>query len=198
MTVENQPPDGGQSKIDLAIQVAHIAAQVSAAMKSADLAKRTELEARLATAQERLTSAQTPVGLVAFIEVMRAVLAGRDASELAEELGRSYRAVYEQIIDELEHQDVDGELTVGQVIQEVSYNVIQAMKQGTADQRRLMGNTLLQMAQEAEWRPDLQALIDFMTAARMLLQGSDPTLAASNLVGPFRSEWDNILAALKE
>ena len=198
MTGETRPPDGGQSRIDLAVQVANIAAQVSAAMKSADLDKRTDLENRLSLVQERLVGTQTPEELLAFIEVMRAVLAGRDASELTEELGRSFRAVYEQLIDELENPDTSDELTVGQVLQEVSHNVIQAMRFGTADHRRRMGNTLLEMAQEAERRPDLQALIDFLAAARLLLQDGDPTPAEAKLIGPFRSEWDKVLEAIEE
>jgi len=198
MTVENQPPESGQRRIDLAVQVANIAAQVSAAMKSDDMDQRNELENRLAAAQERLADTQTPGDLILFIEVMRALLAGRDASELAQELGRSYRAVYEQLVDDIENRDVEGELTLGQVLQEVSHNVIQAMKRGTVDQRRLMGNTLLQMGQESERRPDLQALIDFLTAARLLLSDQDPSPAEQKLTGPFRSEWNKIVDALKE
>jgi hypothetical protein len=197
MSQEQPLPTGGQDKIDLAVQVASIAAQVSAVMQSDDAERRSELEKRLSLAQTKLSEQQSPEGLIPFIEVMRAVLMGRDASELAEELPRSYRAVYEQLIDEVESEE-EGQLTVREVMQEVSRNALQVLKRGTVDQRRLMANTLLQMAQEAERRPDLEPMIDFITAVRLLLLEQDPSPSVAKLIGPFREQWERILQGLEE
>jgi hypothetical protein len=198
MTTEHPTPPEGSQALDLAVQVANIAAQVSVALRSPGSEKRNELEGRLALAQERLGEQGSPEGLIPFLEVMRQLLQGRDPSELVEELPRAYRAVYDQLIDEQTAEQDQGDLTVGEVIEEVSANLVRVMRHGTADQRRMMGNMLLQMAQDAESRPDLAVLIDFFTAARCLLQDRDPSPSADKLHGPFRAQWERVIAAIQE
>jgi hypothetical protein len=102
------------------------------------------------------------------------------------------------LIDEQTAEQDQGDLTVGEVIEEVSANLVRVMRHGTADQRRMMGNMLLQMAQDAESRPDLAVLIDFFTAARCLLQDRDPSPSADKLHGPFRAQWERVIAAIQE
>jgi len=196
MSVERETSADRQSRIDLALQVANLAALVSAALKSGDATRRTELEGRLALVQERLQQTGAPTGLIPFIEVLRGALSGVDMSELAEELPRAYRAVYDQLMDEQEAED-EGQLTVREVMEEVSRNVVAAMRRGSADHRRRMANTLLQMAQESEKRPDLTALIDFLMASRLLLLDRDPSTVVDRLVGSFRDQWQRIVDAIE-
>jgi hypothetical protein len=192
----DQPQEGWQ--VNLAVQVAHIAAQVSAAMGAADTAKKSELESKLTLARERLEQKGAPPGLIPFIDVMRGLLDGRDMSTEARALPPAYQAVYEQLMDDLKQREGEGTLTVGQVLEEVSSNVTLALKRGTFDQRRHMADTLLIMAEESRRRPDLAGLIDFLTATRILLQGGDPLPVEAQLEGPFRDAWHQILKALRE
>jgi hypothetical protein len=89
-------------------------------------------------------------------------------------------------------------MTVRQVLDEVAHNVVLAMSGGTLTHRLRMANTLLAMQQEARDRPDLSGLCDLLQAARILLQGDDPSVVADQLSGPFRSKWDEILEAVGE
>ena len=73
-----------------------------------------------------------------------------------------------------------------------------AIKQGTYAQRRMMANTLLKMQRESLRRPDLHALIDFLDAARALLQDEDWAPAAARLSGPFQAKWEELLEALRD
>ena len=197
MTEQIDPPQEGW-KADLAVQVAHIAAQVSVALHTTNPAKRNELENKLTLARERLEQQGSPPGLIPFIDVMRGLLGGRDMSAEAQHLPPAYHAVYEQLVDDLKRREDEGDLTVGQVLDEVSHNVTLALKRGTFDQRRHMADTLLIMAEESKRRPDLSGLVDFLTAARILLQGGDPLPVEAQLEGPFRDRWNQILAGLRE
>jgi hypothetical protein len=192
----DQPNEGWQ--VNLAVQVAHIAAQVSTALAAADSAKKSELESKLTLARERLEQKGAPPGLIPFIDVMRGLLIGRDMSAEARNLPPAYYAVYEQLIDDQKQRGDEGSLTVGQVLDEVTQNVILALKRGTFDQRRHMADTLLIMAEESKRRPDLLGLVDFLTAARILLQGGDPLPVEAQLEGPFRDKWNQLLAGLRE
>jgi hypothetical protein len=185
-----------QFRVDLALQVANIAAQVSTAMRSKGGDKRDELESRLALAHERLQEKNPPPGLVLFIEVMRGLLRGENVAQQARGLPPSYLAVYEQLVGELTVEEDEGQLTVRQVIDEVTHNVIAALQHGSFHQRRQMANTLFIMEQESERRPDLVALRDFLTAARLLLEGGDPSVATASLRGPFLEKWQEIVDAL--
>jgi hypothetical protein len=194
-----------QAKVNLALQVAQIAAQVSGALRGPDQDPRDELEARLAMAQERLEQQGAPAGLIPFLAVMRGLLKGEDVDELAAELPVSYRAVYNQLAIEAQaaasgpdQADESGAMTVGEVIDEVARNVVLAMSGGTLTQRLRMADTLLTMQQEAAGRPDLSGMCDLLLAARTLLQGDDPGEAAEALRGPFKAKWDEILAAVGE
>jgi hypothetical protein len=212
LTQENRPPAAGpssdqenQARVNLALQVAQIAAQVSGALRGTGQEPRDELEARLAMAQERLEQQGAPVGLIPFLAVMRGLLKGEDVGELAAGLPASYRAVYHQLVTETQaaaseagSADEGGTMTVGEVIDEVARNVVLAMSSGTLTQRLRMANTLLAMQQEAADRPDLAGLRDLLLAARTLLQGDDPGEAAEALRGPFKAKWDEILAAVGE
>ena len=208
MTQADLPPTGGQpesqAKVNLALQVAQVAAQVSAALSGPDQAARDELESRLAMAQERLEQQGAPPGLIPFLAVMRGLLRGQDVTELADELPLSYRAVYAQLIHETRPAEGEtpgepgGSMTVRQVLDEVTRNVILALTRGTLTQRLRMANTLLAMQREAADRPDLAGMCDFFLAARILLQGDDPDEMADELRGPFRAKWDEILAAVGE
>jgi hypothetical protein len=199
---ENGPQAGqadGQATVNLALQVANVAAQVSAAMRSDDEEKREELDTRLALAQARLVERQaTPEGLTDFLTVMRGLLSGEDVSTLAGDLPVAYRAVYWQLVGELEAGQDEGELTVGQVLDEVTHNVILALVRGTYDQQRRMADTLSAMEQESSERPDLDGLRDLLHAARLLLLEEDPTPVAQRLTGPFKARWDEILKALQD
>jgi hypothetical protein len=190
---------GGQATIDLALQVAHVAAQVSAALRSADEEGRDKLEARLALAQARLLERQsTPEGLFLFLAVMRGLLRGEDMSAQASHLPTAYRAVYAQLVDEAGVDDQEGTLTVREVLDEVTRNVILALARGNFDQRRRMADTLLVMEQESRQRPDLAELRHFLQAARLLLKGADPTPITDRLRGPFKAHWEGILEAIQE
>jgi hypothetical protein len=195
------PNDESQAKVNLALQVAQVAAQVSAALQSEDQAVRDELNGRLAMAQERLEQQGAPAGLIPFLAVMCGLLRGEDVSELAAELPVSYRAVYAQLVNETQpasSADEGGSMTVRQVLDEVAHNVILAMSGGTLTQRLRMANTLLAMQQEAADRPDLSGLCDLLQAARILLQGDDPSAVTDQLRGPYRNKWGDILAAVGE
>jgi hypothetical protein len=197
------PDDEGKTKVNLAVQVAQVAAQVSAALRSPDRAPRDELEERLGMAQERLEQQGAPAGLIPFLAVMRGMLRGEDVSELGDALPVSYRAVYLQLqleAGEEAHaaEGEDGAMTVREVLDEVARNVALAMTNGTLTQRLRMANTLLAMQQEAADRPDLAGLRDLLLAARILLQGDDPSEAAEALRGPFLDKWEEILAAAGE
>jgi hypothetical protein len=202
MTTENTSPQGRpdqkapQAQVSLAMQVAHIAAQVTTVLRSGDPEKRAALEDKLVLARDRLQRDGAPPGLVPFIEVMRGLLQDQDVSALASDLPGSYRAVYEQIVDEVKSRDEEGELTVREVLDEVAYNVILAMERGTYHQRRMMANTLLRMERESSRRPDLHSLIEFLQAAQALLQEEDVSPFEERLRGPFREKWDQVLEAL--
>jgi hypothetical protein len=196
---DDAPAGGSQATIDLALQVANVAALVSAARRSADEEKRDELEARLVLAQARLLEQPgTPEGLILFLAVMRGLLRGEDMSAHAGALPSAYRAVYVQLMDEAEADGEEGTLTVGEVLDEVTHNVILALVHGNFDQRRRMADTLLVMEEESRRRPDLAGLRHLLQAARLLLKGADPTPVANRLRGPFKARWEEILEALQE
>jgi len=196
MTDQTDQPQEG-AKLDLAVQVAHIAAQVSVALRNTDPAKRSELETKLTLARERLEQRGSPPGLIPFIDVMRGLLLGQDMSAEAQHLLPAYLAVYQQLVDDQKLREDEGDLTVGQVLDEVSHNVALALKQGTFDQRRQMADTLQIMAEESRRRPDLSGLVDFLTAARILLQGGYPLPIEAQLEGPFREKWNQLLKDLR-
>jgi hypothetical protein len=198
MTLEDNLPQDGQVRVNLAMQVAGIAAQVSSALQSGDTERCTELAQKLTLAQAQLEQGTTAEGLVSFIEVMCGLLRGDDVSALAQGLGTSYRAVYDQIIDEMQVPVDEGDLTLGEVLDEVAYNVCALVNHGTGAQRSMMAQTLQEMQQESRRRPDLQALIVFLEAARALLLGEDPSPHASQLSGPFQARWEEILDGLSE
>jgi hypothetical protein len=197
MTDPNQPPENGQVRVNLALQVAGIAAQVTSALRSGDAAKCAQLENTLAAAQVQLDRGPAPEGLSLFIDVMRGLLRGENVSAEAQGLPESFRAVYDQVIDEVHHVPDGGPLTVRQVLDEVSHNLIAAMRQGSYAQRRMMANTLLQMERESARRPDLAPLAHFLRAARALLQDEDWAEPASQLTGPFQARWEQVLEALR-
>lgn len=209
MTDNTESLRGGPATVDLALQVANVAALVSAAMRSADESKCSELAARLAQAQVRLLEQQrTPEGLILFLDVMQGLLNGEDVLALAVDLPAPYRAVYEQLVGEAtanapgpgapETGAPEGTLTVREVMDEVTHNVILALVHGTFDQRRQMSDTLLVMEQELLKRPDLDELRHLLQAARLLLQGMDPTPIVQQLRGPFKARWEEILEAIQE
>ena len=101
-------------------------------------------------------------------------------------------------MDETEHDDQEGELTLREVLDEVSYNVVAAMNAGTHAQRRMMANTLQRMQQESARRPDLKSLIDLLEAARALLLDEDWSPHANKLRGPFQAQWEEVLNAIRE
>jgi hypothetical protein len=117
---------------------------------------------------------------------------------LAKQLSPSFLAVYEQIVDETITPADEGELTLREVLAEVSYNVVTLIKHGTGAQRTMMAHTLQKMQQESKRRPDLQALIVFLDAVRALLRDEDPSLYANQLAGPFQAKWEEILNELSE
>ena len=149
MTIKDDLPQDGQAEIDLAMQVANIATLVTGALRSEDASARSELVGRLTVARDRLEETAAPPGLVPFIDVMCGLLEDQDVSARDDELPGAYRAVYEQIVDEMQVQDDEEELTLRQVLDEVTHNVILAMKHGSLDQRRMMANTLLRMQHES-------------------------------------------------
>jgi hypothetical protein len=193
----NDIPQNERAKTDLAVQVANVAAQVSAALQSGDQEARDELGAKLTLARERLEQGDSPPGLLSFVDVMRGLLDGQDVYESAQELPVSYRAVYDQIVEEQEMERSGVDLTVGQVLDEVTTNVLLAMQHGSFDQRRKMADTLLVMEQECSGRPDLAALIDFLSASRMLLKGGDLLGITEQLVEPYRGRWNEMLSTIE-
>lgn len=197
MSETGTSPENGQVRVNLALQVAGIAAQVTAALRSGDASKRATLERTLGQAQEQLRHGPTPEGLPLFIEVMRGLLRGEEVSGEAAELPESFAAVYAQVVDEVQHAQEEGPLTVGQVLDQVTQNVIVAMRQGSYAQRRMMANTLLRMERESERRPDLGPLVHFLEAARALLQDEDWAEPAGQLSGPYEARWAQILEALR-
>lgn len=198
MTEENDLPKNGQVKVNLAMQVAGIAARVTSAIRSSSQEQCSELAAKLTLARDQLQASDTaPPGLVPFIDVMRGLLRGQDVEELADTLPASYRAVYDQVVDETQRGH-DGELTLREVLDEVTHNVIVVMKRGSPAQRAKMADTLFRMQRESSWRPDLQAFIDFLQAARTLLQEPDVPPAEPALQGRFLEKWNEILSALNE
>jgi hypothetical protein len=100
-------------------------------------------------------------------------------------------------VDETQAEE-EGEMTLREVLDEVTYNVIVVMKRGTPTQRSQMADTLLRMQRESSWRPDLQAFTDFLQAARTLLQEPDAPPEEIELHGPFLVKWNEILSALDE
>jgi hypothetical protein len=196
MTTDDTPSQSGRVRVNLAVQVAGIAARVTAAIRSGEQ-ERLELESKLATAQKQLEEGTSPEGLVGFIDLVRALLRGGESETTIDELPISYRAVYQQMVDELKVKQDQDLLTVRQVLDEVSLNIAAAMLQGTYAQRRMMANTLLKMQQESRHRPDLGALIDFLEAGRALLQDEDWAPAASRLRGPFQVKWESLLDAIR-
>jgi hypothetical protein len=197
MSESGHLPENGQVRVNLALQVAGIAAQVTTALRSGDEAKQATLERTLAQAQEQLRRGPTPEGLPLFIEVMRGLLRGEDVSDEVAELPESFAAVYQQVVDEVQHAQEERPLTVGQVLDQVTQNVIVAMRQGSYAQRRMMANTLLRMQRESERRPDLAPLVHFLEAVRALLQDEDWAEPAARLTGPFAARWTQILEALR-
>jgi hypothetical protein len=196
MTTDDTPSQSGRVRVNLAVQVAGIAARVTAAIRAGEQ-ERLELEKKLATAQAQLEQGTSPEGLVGFIALARALLRGDEAEMTIDELPSSYRAVYEQMVDELKVEQDEDLLTVRQVLNEVSLNIAAAMHQGSYAQRRMMANTLLRMQQESRHRPDLAALIEFLEAGRALLQDEDWAPAASRLRGPFQAKWEELLEAIR-
>ena len=198
MTTGETAPHDGQVKVNLANQIAGIAAQVTSALRSGNADQRNALESKLALARDQLQQGTAPDGLIPFIDIMCGLLRGEDTSLLVDNLLPAYRAVYDQVIDETRQREDDSELTLGQVLDQVSHNAVLAIRQGTYAQRRLMANTLLKMQRESARRPDLGALIDFLEAIRALLQDEDWAPFASRLQGPFQERWEVILTALLE
>jgi hypothetical protein len=196
MAIEN-PTQDGEDRVNLAMQVANIAAQASAALRSGSLEKRDELVNTLTRARERLAQNPTPEGLLPFIDVVCGLLRGQDVSANATTLPTPYRAVYDQLVDETEHDD-EGEMTLREVLDKVAYNVVAAIKQGTPAQRRMMAHTLERMQRESARRPDLKSLIDLLEAARALLLDEEWEPHANKLRGPFQARWEEILNAISE
>jgi hypothetical protein len=195
--VKKELPKDGRVRVNVALQVAGIAAQVVAALRSGSQDRCNELESKLALAQSQLHPLEAPPGLIPFIDVMRGLLRKEDVSARAGGLPPSYRATYEQVVDSTQHKEDEGELTVRQVMDQVAHNVIMTMEHGTLDQRQQMANVLFKMEQEAEQRPHLIALADLVKAARILLEGGDPSSIAEQLKGPFREKWEHIVDTLE-
>ena len=196
MTNDDRMPEDGQIRVDLAAQVAGIAAQVTAALRKGDRETQRALRNTLLKAQLQLRAGPSPEGLIPFIDVMRAMLAGEDVSASVAPLPDAYRAVVAQMIGEVEEEQ-GITLTVRDVLDEVSHNVVMAMRHGTYAQRRLMANTLLRMERESEARPDLDSLVAFLEAARNLLQDEDWAQPASTLRGPFQARWEELLESVR-
>jgi hypothetical protein len=198
MDTQNDLPQNGPVRVNLAVQVAGIAAQVTAAIRSGEVERRQEVEAKLSKAREQLQEGAVPPGLVPFIDVMCGLLRGSDMSVPAADLPRSYYAVYEQVLAETQQEDREDLLTLRQVLDEVVHHAILAIKGGTPDQCRMMANTLLRMQRESGKRPDLEALIDFLKAVRALLREEDPAPFVVRLQGPFLVKWQEIVDAIRE
>jgi hypothetical protein len=185
----------GRVRVNVALQVAGIAARVTAAMQSDSSDERDELESKLALAQSHLDPMDAPPGLVPFIDVMRGLLRGDDVAARAGGLPPSYRAVYEQVVDSIQAHEDEGELTVRQVMEQVVDNVIAVIRSGTFDQRQQMIDVLYKMQQEAEQRPHLSALGGFTQAARILLEGGDASAIVSELPAPYQEQWGRLAEA---
>jgi len=198
MSMEEGLPQDGHVRVNLAVQVAGIAAQVSAALRSGDAERCAELTAKLGQAQDQMQRGAAPGGMVPFLNVMCGLLRGDDVSALAKTLPPSFYAVYQQIVDEAHEPADEGELTLREVLTEVSYNVVTLIKHGTGAQRSMMAHTLQKMQQESKRRPDLQGLIVFLDAVRALLRDEDPSVYAGQLHGPFQVKWEDILNELNE
>jgi hypothetical protein len=198
MTTEDHPPQQERSRVDLGRQVAGIAAQVAAAIRSRDSERRDQLAAQLVQARERLGQTQAPPGLLPFIDVMCGMLRGQDVSALARPLPGAYRALYEQVVDETQSQGQESELTLRDVLDQVAHNVVLALRHGTDEQCRMMAETLHRMQRESSGRPDLQALVGFLEAARALLRREDPSPSVAQLRGPFLERWHEIVNAIEE
>ena len=198
MTLDNAPQE--HVRVNLAMQVAGIAAQVSAALETGNAEKQQELADKLFLAKEQLQQGQAPEGLVPFIEVMCAMLRGEDASDRADKLPVAFRAVFAQLVQERQKQDdpMVGDLTVRQVLDQVAHNAVLVIKQGSYAQQRMMAKTLLRMQQESATRPDLEALVHFLEAVGTLLQDEDWAPAASQLQGPFQAKWEDMLNQLQD
>jgi hypothetical protein len=106
--------------------------------------------------------------------------------------------VYDQLVGEIKSGGEEGALTVREVLDEVTDNVILVMTGGTVAQRQQMSRTLLTMQQEAAHRPDLVGLRDLLQAVRLLLLDDDPSTVADQLRGPFRETWEDILESVGE
>ncbi|MBN1937117.1 MAG: hypothetical protein JW934_20835, partial [Anaerolineae bacterium] len=131
--MSNNTPIDGKVRVNVALQVAGVATQVTAALQSDDPEKRDNLERKLALAQGQLDPLDSPPGLVPFIDVMRGLLRGDNVAARASGLPPAYRAVYEQIVDSTTPPEPEGELTVRQVVDEVAHNVLTVMRFGTFD-----------------------------------------------------------------
>lgn len=187
----------GRVKVNVALQVAGIAAQVTSALQSGDGDRCNELESKLALAQSHLDPLDAPPGLVPFIDVMRGVLRGDDVSARASGLPPSYRAVYEQVVDSVKVEQGEGELTIREVMDQLVRNVIVVMKSGTFDQQQQLIDVLLKIQQESEQRPYLASLADLAQAARILIEGGDTSAVVSRLRGPYLEQWNRIVLALE-
>ncbi len=194
--MSNTTPIDGKVRVNVALQVAGIATQVTAALQSDNPKKCDELERKLTLAQGQLDPLDSPPGLVPFIDVMRGLLRGDDVAARAGGLPPAYRAVYEQIVDSITPPEPEGELTLRQVVDEVAHNLLTVMRFGTFDQRQQLIDVLLKMEQEAAERPHLLQLADFCKAARLLLDGDEPGPAAARLRGVFREKWEHIISTL--
>lgn len=187
----------GRVKVNVALQVAGIAAQVTSVLQSGDDARCNELESKLALAQSHLDPLDAPPGLVPFIDVMRGLLRGDDVSARASGLPLSYRAVYEQVADSIKIDQDEGELTIRKVMDQMVHNVIVVMKSGTFDQQQQMIDVLIKIQQESEQRPYLAPLADLAQAARILIEGGDTAPVVSGLRGPYLEQWNRIVLALE-
>ncbi len=187
-----------QVRVNIALQVAGIAAQVVSAMKSGSDARRDELESKLTAAQNHLDPVDAPPGLVPFIDVMRGILRGENVAARAGGLPPTYRAVYDQVVDAVEAPEDEGELTVRQVLDEVTHNVITVLKFGSYDQQQQLIDVLEKMQRESDPRPHLSLLATFVQAARLLIQGDDPAPVAAKLDGVYRTKWEQIVNALDQ
>ena len=78
MSMENGLPQDGQVRVNLAVQVAGIAAQVSTALRSGDADMCGELEAKLGRARDQMQRGAAPGGMVPFLDVMCGLLRGDD------------------------------------------------------------------------------------------------------------------------
>ena len=195
--MDNQVIQDGKVRVNVALQVAGIAAQVTAAIKSGSQERCQALESKLDQAQAQLDPQDSPPGLIAFIDIMRGMLLDQPVSARAGGLPPSYRAVYQQVVDSIQAERQEGDLTIRQVMDEVAENVVRAMQYGTPNQQQQMAEVLFRMEQESEERIYMEPLVGMLQAARILLEGGDPTEAVAELRGPFRAKWDEIMETLQ-